>query len=362
MKYALFDLSLCAPAFDFVQFCIVSKAQCAAMGEECRIVFKKGPDQGFKEPNDKAYSVEEKKFRMNHILYPICTMMGLDYSTDIFSDIEESQILNPEDNSYIFLRLLNQYKKSPLFWPQPSDHAMEMVRKAFPELPVVITLRETYSEDRNSNVEEWIKFAQHVGKTNLVIFVRDTAKWSHALTYGDVQYYTFSVASIDLDMRLALYKHAKINFSVGGGPTCLLRFSTDIPYRIFKMSTKDKFVKSIFSKIKELRPEKQKLIKDSKIIHLSEESGGGHITFDFDEISELKKQGLTKFTVKDSKGNDQVIYLKDKYTAASPTKLAEIGFPVGSQLPWHTENQKIIWEDDKFENLKREYDKWREVR
>ncbi|KKK53714.1 hypothetical protein LCGC14_3092000, partial [marine sediment metagenome] len=44
-------------------------------------------------------------FRMTHILYPICALMGLSYSTEgspsIFSNINESQILKPKDNSFI---------------------------------------------------------------------------------------------------------------------------------------------------------------------------------------------------------------------------------------------------------------------
>ena len=173
----------------------------------------------------------------------------------------------------------------------------EIVQKEFPEHPVVITLRETYTEGRNSNLEEWVKFADHVEWSgDMVVFVRDTANWNksvcstidiedYTLEIEDDYYNTFPVASIDLDIRLALYQHAKINFSVGGGPTILLHYSQDIPYRTFKMAY-------------------------------------------------------------------------DGYKSSSVDFLTEMGFPPGSQFPWHTENQKIVWEDDSFENLEREYDQW----
>ncbi len=366
MKYAIYDMSLHAPSFDFLTFCVVSKSLCTAMGEECRIIFKMGPNKGFKEPNDKPYSVKEKKFRMGHVLYPICTLMGLDYSTDIFFDIEESQILYSKDNSYVLSQLLNQYKEIPLFWPQPSDYAVEMIQNILPNNPIVITLRETYGLHRNSNLEEWLKFGKYIEKKNIVVFVRDTFRWNSGLIYESTRFNTFPIVSIDLDIRLALYQHAKINFSVGGGPTTLLHYSTDIPYRTFKMATKDVPVqKNLFSQVEGFLSKERKPVKDLKtadeIIYLEDESGERCIFLRMSEIQELQRQGVTKFTARDNKGGYQVIYLEDKNTAASPAKLAEIGFPVGSQFPWHSKNQRIVWEDDTFENLKKEYDEIRNL-
>ncbi len=286
MKYALYDMSMCPASYDFLTFCIVAKAQCKAMNEKCHVIFK----QDFSKPNRKPYPVKEKMFRMSHVLFPICTAMGLSYSTEgsmeVFPNIEESQMLRSKDCPYQLLQILNQYKETPLEWPQPSERAKEMVRKEFPEPPVVITLRETYTEGRNSNLNEWLAFGDYVYESNEIVFVRDTSKWNELLPDEEFSLLsTFPIASIDLDIRLALYQHAKINFSVGGGPTILLHCSQEIPYRTFKM-------------------------------------------------------------------------LYEGYKSSASEFLTKMGFPSGSQFPWHTKDQKVIWEDDTFENLKHEYDQW----
>ncbi len=358
MKYAIYDMTLQAPAFDFVQFCIISKSRCAAMGEECYIVFKMGPNKGFKEPNDKPYSVEEKKFRMTHIMYPICTMMGLDYATGVRGDLEGSKILQPKDDSFILKQILEQYKETPFFWPQPSDHAMKMIQDTFSdsEKPVVITLRETYAPGRNSYVREWLKFGKYVKETNDVIFVRDTSRWNGRIIYGNTEFNTFPTASVDLDIRLALYRHAKMNFSVGGGPTSLLRFSVDNPYRAFKLvvETKSPPAKHI---------DTSDFVEPTIQIELGNKP---NIILHREDIIEHLNQGRTKIVAKDTKGIDRVIIIGNKDLVmeimnnrpASAANWTKNGLPPGSQFPWHTKDQKIVWEDDTFEVLKREYDEW----
>ena len=356
MKYAIYDMSLHAPAFDFVQFCIISKSRCAAMGEECYIIFKMGPDKGFKEPNDKPYTVEEKRFRMTHIMYPICTMMGLSYATGMMHGLEKSKTLYPKNDSFILKQILEQYKETPFFWPQPSDYAMEMVRNIFSEKPIVITLRETYAPGRNSDIKEWLKFGKYVKETNNVIFVRDTRNWNARLSYGDTQFNTFPTASVDLDIRLALYKHAKMNFSVGGGPTSLLRFSVDNPYRAFKL-------------VVETKSGPIKHINSSDFagpgIQIKSENKPSIVLYKKDVMEHLRK-GRTKITARDTEGNIRIVIIGDKDQVkeimgnrpASAANWTENGLPPGSQFPWHTKDQKIIWEDDTFEVLKNEYDEW----
>ncbi len=277
MKTAIYDLRSMPASYDILTFLIVAKSKSVD-----HIIFV--PEFG---PNRKSYSIDEKEFRLTHVLYPMCSLMGLDYSVSSGGSLAWLKTIEWSDKPHFLCESLKEYKNNPnLHWPQPSDRAKEIVRKEFPEPPVVITLRETYTEGRNSNIEEWSKFADHVEDTNNVIFVRDTARWNEPYgTYTLGEFNTFPIASIDLDIRLALYQHAKINFSVGGGPTILLHYSQEIPYRTFKMAY-------------------------------------------------------------------------DGYKSSSVDFLTEMGFPPGSQFPWHTGNQEIVWEEDTFENLKREYDQW----
>jgi hypothetical protein len=273
MKAAIYDLRTMPASYDILTFLVVAKSKGA---DEIQFI----PEFG---PNRKPYSIDEKQFRLTHIIYPMCSLMGLGYSTYRIQGYE----IEWSDKPHFLCEILKEYRNNPnLRWPQPSERAKEIVQAEFPEPPVVITLRETYTEGRNSNLKEWGKFADHVYKDNDVVFIRDTAKWNDDIrgNYG-ICFPTFPIASIDLDIRLALYQHAKINFSVGGGPTILLHYSQDIPYRTFKMAY------------------------------------GG-------------------------------------YKSSSVDFLTEMGFPPGSQFPWHSKDQKIVWEDDTFDNLRREYDQW----
>ena len=356
MKYALFDLSFQSTSFNFLVFCIIVKSQSAAMGEECCIIFKKGPNQGFQEPHTSPYSIAEKKFRMAHMLYPICTLMGLDYSTDVLFDIEESDIL-PQKLCGL-AEILKQNKEGyPLFWPQPSERAIEIVQEKFLEKPFVLTLRETCSSDRNSKLEEWVKFANYIYKTNNVVFVRDTSKWDETLGPFTI----FPLASIDLDIRLALFKHAKMNFSVGGGSTNFLRLSNDIPYRTFK------YMRPKFSAVGggTMSRIKEKDLDNLEIQDRMKEETYAVVTLEQFRhfMSELKENGPQKIKLPNNKGGYSTFTLgtpdnKTFRSAASEGSLTAAGFPPGSQFPWHTDNQKIIWEEDDFENLKSEYDKW----
>lgn len=370
MRYALFDMSSQATSFNFLLFCVISKSQCKAMGEKCHVVFKKGPNRGFKEPHDSPYSLEEKQFRMTHVMYPICTLMGLDYSTDaeILSGVDESHIFGHEGR--ICLRdILDQYERAPLFWPQPSDHAMAIVRKQFPEPPVVMTLRETYSSARNSEAQEWIKFAAYVYNTNNVVFVRDTERWNDDLVAREdpewnlEPFTTFPLASMDVDIRLALYKHAKINFSVGGGCTTLLRLSKDIPYRTFKYMRDE----SKISESKHSHPLLGNAIHERDLdnpIIKAEMNKTRHVAVSRQYLEEQLRQGHDKLSFLNSEGSYTVLTFNDsgknkKYKgAASLESLTNMGFPPGSQFPWHTENQKLVWELDTFENMRKEYDDW----
>lgn len=99
------------------------------------------------------------------------------------------------------------------------------------EPPIVtITLRETEHDiSRNSNTSAWLALARHIQAQGYrIIFVRDTARAKEPI--GGFE--TLSTASLMLDIRLALYEHAKFNFFVSNGPVSLACFS-DVPWMAF---------------------------------------------------------------------------------------------------------------------------------
>ena len=107
----------------------------------------------------------------------------------------------------------------------PSAAAVEAVEPISSKGPyVTITLREAaYSAHRNSNLDDWRKFADYLtAQGERVIFVRDTC---NALETID-GYRTCPAASVDVDVRCALYEGARCNFFVSNGPWTLALFGT----------------------------------------------------------------------------------------------------------------------------------------
>jgi len=99
-----------------------------------------------------------------------------------------------------------------------------------PRRPVIITLRETPAQtERNSRIDEWLKFAESISDRYEVLFVRDTCKAQEALP----GFRTWPRAAENVYVRSALYQRAFVNMFVGNGPSIWCIFS-GAPYLIFK--------------------------------------------------------------------------------------------------------------------------------
>lgn len=89
---------------------------------------------------------------------------------------------------------------------------------------VTITLREAeHWPHRNSNIPEWLKFAEYLeDQGERVLFIRDTAHANEKITGYEI----YPEASIDINVRLALYEQSKCNLFVSNGPHSLAVFGT----------------------------------------------------------------------------------------------------------------------------------------
>jgi hypothetical protein len=98
---------------------------------------------------------------------------------------------------------------------------------------VVITLRDYGLErDRNSDLDVWKCFAQHIKKMGYVpIFVKDTYSDFRQDTLNE--YLVFHVASWNIQIRMALYEEAYLNMTVNTGPYLLCMFNEKVRYLNF---------------------------------------------------------------------------------------------------------------------------------
>lgn len=112
---------------------------------------------------------------------------------------------------------------------QPTAAARRYVAEWFnPAKAITLTTRSQSTDpDRNTNHDAWMKFGTWLIKCGYdVIHVKD----AH-VALGDGHGY----AELDVDLRLALYEAAAMNFCGNNGPQELLKFST-APYMIFGLA------------------------------------------------------------------------------------------------------------------------------
>ncbi len=213
----LYDLDIAPGSFDFFSSMInVENYRKDNYYRRVVVNFKPGSDRGFRPCEvieiDHAY----KKLMLNNVVRPLLKMFAFE-EVESVSDKAAQFHYVPKESVDLYRRYgyMATYRES--------KEAAEWAKQF--DSPYVITLREAeHWPQRNSNLNEWIKFAKTL--SGRVIFVRDTVK-AHELVDG---FEICPEASIDIHKRFALYKRAKMNFAVTTGPTLLMNFDPEVPY------------------------------------------------------------------------------------------------------------------------------------
>ncbi len=109
------------------------------------------------------------------------------------------------------------------------EEVREFLRSLGPK-PVVITLRETRAQpERNSRIEDWLRFAASIARDHPILFLRDTARAEDQLSV----FPTWPRASRNAYVRCALYSQAFVSMMVSNGPIGWCQF-TDASFLSFK--------------------------------------------------------------------------------------------------------------------------------
>lgn len=177
-------------------------------------------------PNDYDYlnPVEHRKDR------PACYWYS--YSSDKVKDNSDLLSLNI-DKTYL-------------------DHADKWLsRFVRPKVPVSITLRECWPEERSNNIPEWQKLIDRYSDVGFVV-IRDYAKiYDDPNLFGA---YYYDVPSFSLSYRAAFYQKCPLNLFVLSGPLMLAHLNNKVNYIAFRFHTpggsgvsSPKSVKDLFS-------------------------------------------------------------------------------------------------------------------
>lgn len=218
--YACFNLMDMAPSYDFMNWLAIATMEMkkAGLPGPLKVGFFKGRIAESWKEGDRRPGMFENVVRA---------------SLKLVGAVEdEAAIPGHQYTSYLLRSITDKVRKEGA--EVPIFRATDEARMAVDEVrrPIVITLREAnHWPHRNSNLDEWLKFARHLQRSGEdVIFVRDTAKADEPIP--GYEFETSAEASRNLDVRLALYEASKCSLFAANGPWNLAVFA-QFPWLMF---------------------------------------------------------------------------------------------------------------------------------
>ncbi len=315
--YAFYDLAACPVTYDIANFLFMAENARLESGKKyLYIIIVPGYEkyQGYRENTLVIYNSMSKSdinqdnlhWRKHQILIPMLRLLpsvkGFTLCSDridakkhwekraYFSMYPKNYILNPPTAAYSIKHLLRVPKSTKSTF-EATQEAKKYIRewisinKLQDKKLITITLRTSlYETNRNSNIKEWIKFADVIDKKKYFpVFVQDTETAFLPLSELHKKYIIFKEISWNIELRMALYELSYLNLTINNGCTSLAYYNKAVRFISFKQI-----------------------------------SGNGATSIEY-----YISQGLTP----------------------------------GSQYPFFTKYQKIVWEDDNFDVIKREYER-----
>ncbi|MDC0647372.1 hypothetical protein OAP44_00950 [Candidatus Pelagibacter sp.] len=191
------------------------------------------------------HSRNELKNRTYEIILPITRLLDSVGSTMILEhDLflkknlkKEYKFIFPENHNSLYLKPLQTKlinAKSQEYYPmfQPEKRSIEIVKKYLSGIKkkiVTITLRDNnYIKYRNSNLNEWIKFARYLKQNSYeVIFIPDGLNFSLKFKEKLKNFIIAEIVIWNLSLRSALYELSYINCCVDSGPFHICSFQNN---------------------------------------------------------------------------------------------------------------------------------------
>ncbi|MGE4221236.1 MAG: tetratricopeptide repeat protein [Alphaproteobacteria bacterium] len=261
---AFYDLGICTVTFDFLSFLLRAEmARREAGAASIHMVFVPGPDDGFRAGR---LGAEQSRWRLRNMLVAGCALMPSIRAISLCATREEAAVLEETADctfpagytlaadgaaaaerasieALFFAGIVVRHIRGeavPELQASAAAHravADWIAAKLGGRRPVVITLRQ-YGHDigRNSVIENWAAFAQGLDPDRYApVIVRDTDAVFSPVPEALRGLPEFEPASLDLDLRVALYEAAFLNMMVNNGPVAICYLSPRIRYLMCKV-------------------------------------------------------------------------------------------------------------------------------
>lgn len=221
---AVYDLGRCPLTYDFTHWLAATEAaRIAAKEESIEVVFVYGDrDLTYR---DQHFTPDRKAWRLHNLLVPLCRLLPS----------VSGYVVGGKGEQTISYKLADKIKPASIL---KCSRAAESVIAAWcrTDQPIVtITLRQSDLQvQRNSNFVEWLKVAVWLKDQGYCpVFVPDTEALmiGEPMDFGDFR--ICAPASMNPDLRLALYERAILNCFTSGGPFGLAMYA-GLPFLLCK--------------------------------------------------------------------------------------------------------------------------------
>ena len=248
--HVYYDTRLAPTTFDFTVFLVGSDAYRQSIGVTSSYIYIVAPEFRMTSKRDKTTEKDEKRWRVNHILAPLPSLipstLRVTVQMDVFNQISYPVYPpsypplsgQPASIPYTPDILLKFYDAGFDIQPlRACEHGKLLVRNiTLGHNYYTITLRTTrFQSERNSTLDHWYRVYKELTSLGLKVWVipdiEDVFGDKRAFRY-DWQIADFAI--YDLRLRMALYEDAEDNLFVSNGIGAILTFSK-CPFKMFKV-------------------------------------------------------------------------------------------------------------------------------
>ena len=202
---------------------------------------------------DKHYDAAQKEWRLYNLVVPAARLFPAVREIHLHSSRDNAKaslnsslfcypinysVDHPRKKVGSFQQLLDQAREGgDVQHVQAPQFALQTMRQwlkqnACIENTITITLRQSdLQPDRNSNIKEWLELASHMEKVGFKpVFICDTELILFGTSGLPNTAIRCDLASLNIELRCALYELSKLNFFVSNGPLSLALCDKKISY------------------------------------------------------------------------------------------------------------------------------------
>lgn len=265
--FAFFDLSVSPLTFNFIHYLVLAEMHRQEIGyEKIHLVVVPGPIDGYgnEMSNDDYLQQQGRDWRLYNLVVAGCRLLPSCTGITVCTSRQEAYELQESLSGAVFpdgYRANISFKGRRAMWPFSLKTVVKKARQGCPvayvqatpyarnfvetwcgarsnNRPVIsITLRNhEYMPDRNSDIESWAKFchwADSVGFFPVIVPDTDSLQQTNPPEFDG-----FAIcreASLNVDLRAALYEQSYISLQTGTGPNTLLYHSDNTRFVVLKL-------------------------------------------------------------------------------------------------------------------------------